>query len=141
MQFLHRIYKANLKFGPVYLSKIDISDGFYQIAVRTEDGPKLDVLFPTREDEPPLVGIPLVLPMGWCESPPSFFIATETTCDEAKYNIEIRERWESTKIFHHLDVVSKTQPQPSPDQLPSRSKRVSPKSHPAAASRRTTYTG
>ena len=44
---LQRIYKANPKFGPVYLSKIDISDGFYRIAVRTEDVSKLDVLFPT----------------------------------------------------------------------------------------------
>ena len=61
--------KANPKFGPgvyIYLSKkIDISDGFYRIAVRTEDAPELAVLFPTRDGEPPLVGIHLVLPMGW----------------------------------------------------------------------------
>ena len=113
---LQRIYKANPKFGPVYLSKIDISDGFYRIAVRTEDAPKLAVLFPTREGEPPLVGIPLVLPMGWCESPPSFCVATETTCDEAKDNIENTVRWESTKRPHRLDVISESQAQPSPAQ-------------------------
>ena len=52
--------------------EIDIPDGFYRIAVRTEDASKLDVLFPTRDGEPPLV-----LPMGRCESPPSFCVATK----------------------------------------------------------------
>ena len=53
---LQRIYKANSKFGHVYLSKIDISDGFYRIVMSTEDAAKLAVLFSTRDGEPPLVG-------------------------------------------------------------------------------------
>ena len=64
------------------------------------------MLFPTRDGEPPLVGIHTVLPIGWCESPSSFYVATETTYDEAKDNIENRARWESTKISHRMDVVS-----------------------------------
>jgi len=50
------------------------------------------LVLPTRYSEPSLVGILLVLPMGWCESPPSFRVATETICDEAKDNIENRAR-------------------------------------------------
>ena len=113
---LQRIYKANPKFGPVYLSEIDISDGFYRIAVHTEDAPKLAVLFPTRDGESPLVSIPLVLPMGWCEYPPSFCVATETMCDEVKDNIENRARWESNR--QKCPIIWTSSPSPSPSPVP-----------------------
>ena len=82
-RILHRIHHANPKLGPVYLSKIDISDGFYCIWVRASDIPKLAVAFPARENEEQLVALPLTLPMGWKESPPWFCTATETVADLA----------------------------------------------------------
>jgi hypothetical protein len=73
---------ADPRWGPVYLCKVDISDGFYRIGVRIEDIPKLGVILPTSSsDETQLVAFPLVLPMGWKSSPPFFCAVTETIAD------------------------------------------------------------
>jgi hypothetical protein len=58
-----RVYA--IRSGPVYLFKIDISDGFYRISIRSEDVPKLAIMFPTGKGEERLIVQPLVLPMGW----------------------------------------------------------------------------
>ena len=55
---LDQIHHANAHFGPVYLSKIDLPNGFYRLRLRPEDTLQLAVLFPSRPGEPPLVGIP-----------------------------------------------------------------------------------
>jgi hypothetical protein len=65
LRILQTIARSNLRLGPVLLSKIDISDGFYRIAIRSEDVPKLAVMFSTEPGEEQLIGLPLVLPMGW----------------------------------------------------------------------------
>ena len=71
-RLLQRIYRANDVLGPVYMLKIDLSDGFYCLWLRSEDTLKLAALFPSRPGEEPLVRIPLINPMGWCSSPPNF---------------------------------------------------------------------
>jgi hypothetical protein len=90
MQFGHDLWRilkhlkhSNPNRAPVYMSKIDIADGFYRIWVRATDVPKLGVLFPSRPGDIPLVGFPLALPMGWKESPKIFTAATETVADLA----------------------------------------------------------
>jgi hypothetical protein len=45
---LKAIAIANPNLGPVYLSKVDIADGFYRIWGRSADVAKLGVLLPTR---------------------------------------------------------------------------------------------
>jgi hypothetical protein len=60
----------------------DISDGFYRVGVRIEDIPKLGVILPPSPvDKAQLVAFPLVLPMGWKNSPPFFCAVTETIAD------------------------------------------------------------
>ena len=71
-RLLHKIHRANPDFGLTYLSKNDISDGFYRLWLHPEDTIKLAVLFPSRDGEPPLIGIPLTNPMGLKKSPPEF---------------------------------------------------------------------
>lgn len=90
MQFgraLHRILSSILhadpRFGHIYLSKVDISDGFYRIWLLPQDIPRLGVVFPTLPGEPKLVAFPLTLPMGWVASAPYFCAATETITDLA----------------------------------------------------------
>ena len=61
--------------------KLDISDGFYRIALNVNDIPKLGVAFPTPPGHEPLIAFPLVLPMGWKNSPPIFSTATKTIAD------------------------------------------------------------
>jgi len=51
---LQKIHEKDLKFGPVYISKIVIADGFYCLGLQPRDTLKLGVLFPTRPGEPPI---------------------------------------------------------------------------------------
>jgi hypothetical protein len=64
-RILRTIARADPCLGPVYLSTIDIANGFYRIGVRVQDIPKLGVLFPACDGEEQLTGIPLRLPMDW----------------------------------------------------------------------------
>jgi hypothetical protein len=82
-RILRHILLANPHIGPVYLMKVDLADGFYRIDLAPDDAPKLAVVFPTLPGQEPLVAIPLVLPMGWKNSPPIFSTATETVADIA----------------------------------------------------------
>ena len=78
---LQVIVTADPTLGPVFLSKIDLSDGFYRVRLRDMDIPTLGVAFPTGPGEIPLVAFPLALPMGWTESPPYFCSVTESLVD------------------------------------------------------------
>ena len=87
-RLLRKILLADPKLGPTYISKLDISDGFYRVNLNIDDIPKLGVVFPTKPGEQPLVALPLVLPMGWSASPPCFGAATETSTDMANYDLQ-----------------------------------------------------
>ena len=52
-------YKSDPKLGPIYLSKLDISDGFYRVNLAIDDIPKMGVVFPVKDGEEPLVAFPL----------------------------------------------------------------------------------
>jgi hypothetical protein len=83
LRILQQIARSDPRLGPVYLSKIDIADGFYRIAIRPDDIPKLTIMCPTRDGEEQLINLPLVLPMGWKQFPHLFTPATETIADLA----------------------------------------------------------
>ena len=82
-RILQRIQAANPRYGPVYMSKIDVADAFYRINLNPADSIQMGVLFPTKKGERKLIGFPLVLPMGWVESPPVFCAGTKTIADLA----------------------------------------------------------
>ena len=82
-RILREILMADPRYGPVELMKIDLSDGFYRVDLNVGDVPKLGVVFPTEPGEEQLVAFPLVLPMGWTNSPPHFSSFTETITDLA----------------------------------------------------------
>ena len=50
-RLLTKIHNANPRFGPVYLSTVDIADGFYRLNLRAQDALRLGVIFPTRPGE------------------------------------------------------------------------------------------
>jgi hypothetical protein len=104
-QILETILNANPCYGPIYLIKVDIADGFYCVWVNTSDIPKLGVIFPPLPNSEPLVAFPLVLPMGWTESPPYFCAATETFVDLANQQAE-----RTHPPPHRLDSVADTAP-------------------------------
>ncbi len=82
-RILHEILFANPAHGPVHMIKLDISDGFYRIGLNIDDILKLGVFFPMLPGDKPLIAFPLVLPMGWTNSPPIFSTAMETIADIA----------------------------------------------------------
>ena len=98
-RFLRELLLCDPKHGPPKMLKLDISDGFYRLDVAPADCPKLGVVFPSRRGQPPLVAIPLVLPMGWKNSPPFFSAATETAADLANAAIQSQ----STPAPHPLE--------------------------------------
>ncbi|KAL3809642.1 hypothetical protein ACHAXA_003728, partial [Cyclostephanos tholiformis] len=123
-RILREILLANPAFGPVYLIKLDISDGFYRIALAVNDIPKLGVAFPTPTGDDPLVAFPLVLPMGWKNSPPIFSTATETIADLTN----TRLRTITLPPPHHLDNLAEhiTSQPPFPP-LPSVNRSTAPR--------------
>jgi hypothetical protein len=74
-QCLQTIVDANPKHEPVKMIKVDIADAFYQIWLHVHGIPKQVVSLPVLHGKEPLLAIPLVLPMGWMESPPYFCAA------------------------------------------------------------------
>ena len=110
-RLLQRIHRANDVFGPVYMSKINLSDGFYRLWLRPEDTMKLVVLFPLRLGEVPLVRMPLTNLMGWCSSPPNFSACTETVADLANASLENLSKQATARMSpHRLDTISKKTP-------------------------------
>jgi hypothetical protein len=103
-RILRNIVEANPSHGPVYLLKIDIADGFYRIWLNEHDILSLAVSLPPLHGDTPLVALPLVLPMGWTESPPYFTTATETVADLANQRVGVRQTTDCRcwLLHHHL---------------------------------------
>ncbi|KAK1732369.1 hypothetical protein QTG54_016948 [Skeletonema marinoi] len=123
-RILREILLADPSLGPVEMLKVDISDGFYRINLNIEDIPKLGVAFPTQPGEEKLVALPLVLPMGWKNSPPVFVTATETIADLT--NQRLRSRIEPRP--HALDEAAEAVPSPAPPTCPCAPKILRPPS-------------
>ncbi len=103
---LGAILDAPPEHGPCYLIKIDLSDGFYRVPVRSEDVPTLGVVLPSEQPtENPWIAFPLVLPMGWRESPPHFTSLTETITDLANQWIDV---WDPP--LHPLEAAASSPP-------------------------------
>lgn len=127
-RILREVLLADPKHGLVELMKVDISDGFYRVNLALDDIAKLGVVFPVRDGQRPLVAFPLVLPMGWVNSPPIFCAATETAADIANANLQDTMR----SSPHSLDTMAA--PMDDDDEIEQRtgSDIVKPFSSPAA---------
>ena len=81
---LKQILVADTALGPVFMSKVDLSDAYMRVWVRLEDVPTLTfvVLWHPCDTEP-LIGMHLSLPMGYVESVPAFCCETEMVTDLA----------------------------------------------------------
>ena len=118
-RYLRRIVLADPRFGPVKMIKVDLSDGFYRIWVRSDDVPKLGMAFPSPADDP-LIAFPLALPMGWTNSPPLFTAVTETIADVTNQRLLKQRKVPSP---HQLEVTANSPPN-DPLTLPPTASRV-----------------
>ena len=110
-RLLFQIHRADRRWGPVYIAKDDVSDGFYNVCVNVNGVKKFGVILPTPEGQEPLILFFLALPMGWVSSPPWFCAASETVADLA--NARIKANWKPPA--HRLDTVAET---PTPTTRP-----------------------
>ena len=69
--------------GPVYVLKSNVSNGSYQILLQPGYAPKLVLVFPSAVNGYEMEAIPLTLSMVWKNSPPIFYMATETVANLA----------------------------------------------------------
>ena len=84
---------TNPRNGKCYAYKVDISDGFYRVPLTPSASLRLGVVLPPLTGTEPLIAFPLVLPMGWAESPPFFCEFTETACDLTNRDFHLRRRY------------------------------------------------
>ena len=88
--------------GPVYMLKANDSNGFYCIVLRPADAPKIGLIFAMDDRDKPLVATTQTVTMGWKNSSPLIYTATETVIDLANralhahaplwpYNLDDRE--------------------------------------------------
>jgi hypothetical protein len=113
IRIMQAVLFASEEHGPIYLLKVDLSDGFYRVNVDANDIPRLGVALPKlHHHDPFLVAFPLVLPMGWTESPPHFTSATETIVDLAN---QWAPTWDPPR--HPLETLAATPPPPFGDRI------------------------
>jgi len=112
LRILWKIITSNPAFGPIYIIKLDLANGFYRIHLVPQHIPSLGVAFPTRKGEPPLVAFLLALPMGWTSSLPLFCTATETVADLTNQALRI----DLMAAPHHLEQAADPLP-PNEHQL------------------------
>jgi uncharacterized Zn-finger protein len=79
------------------------------------DIPYLGVVFPQSGDEESLLGPPLVLPMGWVNSPAYFTVSTENACDLANEKLNAVTSFPS----HCLAKVAESYPSANPQEVTS----------------------
>ena len=144
-RYLREILLADPELGPIYMLKLDIADGFYRIALNIDDIPKLGVVFPTNPGEEPLVALPLVLPMGWKNSPPAFCVATETAADLANNAINSDAQPNPHPLNAHAAALddspsTPTAPAPFPTAAPSITTALPPPLPPATTHANTSVT-
>jgi hypothetical protein len=114
-QILQAIVNADPVFGPVQMIKVDITDSFYRVWLNVHDIPRLAVALTALHGGEPLLAPPLVLPMGWTESPPYFCTDTETIADVT--NRYLANHWKPPT--HCLETVANTLAITNADATPS----------------------
>ena len=97
-RILQLMYNADPRHGPIYMMKVDIADGFYRVGMAPEEVPSLGLHLSPGPDRKTLVAFPLVLPMGWVESPPQFCAVKETVADLA--NTTLSEKTPRLRTLH-----------------------------------------
>ena len=108
-RIIQKTADADPRHGMVNLSKYDLADAFMRVGLSPSMILKLAVAVPTTSpDEDPLIAVPMVLPMGWMESPPTFCTVTETIADLA--NAKIAQGYIPAP-YHRHEAIANTTPE------------------------------
>jgi hypothetical protein len=110
-RIIDKAARADPAHGPIHLSKYDLADAFMRVSLSPATILRLAVAVPVLPGEEPLVAVPLVLLMGWLESPPTFCTVTETIADLANKKIVSGYL---PKPQHRHEALANTRPNISP---------------------------
>jgi hypothetical protein len=111
-RIIQKAAEANPRHGIVNLSKYNLADAFMRVGLAPSMILKLAVAVSTTlPDEDPLIAVPMVLSMGWMESPPAFCTVTETIADLA--NAKIAQGYIPAPYHCHEAVVNTMPEQPT----------------------------
>lgn len=80
-RLLQKLHRADTRRGRIYISKTDIADAFMRVWIQAGSIPTLGAILPLSDGEEPLIAFPMILPMGWIESPNYLCAVTETIAD------------------------------------------------------------
>jgi hypothetical protein len=111
LRFLQRLERADTRRGTIKLAKTDISDAFMRVWISLETIPCLGAILPSYPDEEPLIAFPMILPMGWVDSPNYLCAVTETIADLANARFATNDLSPPT---HRLNATARTLPEPLP---------------------------
>jgi hypothetical protein len=103
-RFLQRLQRADTRQGVIRLAKTDISDAFMRVWLDLATIPSMGALLPTYPGEEPMVAFPMILPMGWVDSPNYLCAITETIADLANARLAMNQ----LSMSHHLNTTART---------------------------------
>jgi hypothetical protein len=109
-RFLQHLERADTRRGPIYLSKTDVADAFMRVWIALESIPVLGAILPSYPGEEPIIAFPMILPMGWVDSPNFLCALTETIADLTNHRTAALEL---ATTVHHLDAAASTAPPPT----------------------------
>jgi hypothetical protein len=92
------------------MTKVNLADGFYCVWIKASNMIKLDVSFPILDGKESVIAFPIVLPMGWTNSPPWFSGTTEMIANIANKRIA---KWHNSPVYC-LEAQASTAPEPMP---------------------------
>ena len=112
VRIIQKAAEANPQHGIVNLGKYFLADAFMRVSLAPSMILKLAVAVPTTlPDKDPLIAVPMVLHMGWMESPPAFCKVTETIADLA--NTKIAQGYILAPYHCHKAVANTMPKQPT----------------------------
>ena len=83
-----------------------------RIRLQLHSIPIIGALLPALDGEEPMAGFPMILPMGWIDSPQFLCSVTETIADLANSKLASPHHW--SKQPHRLDGLADSCPQDLP---------------------------
>jgi hypothetical protein len=108
LQILQQLHRADTRDDTIYLSKTDIADAFMRVGIWAPTIPIRGALLPILPVEEPLVAFPLILPMGWVESPQYLCAVSETIADIANMRLQANDASVPT---HRLEAFANSRPE------------------------------
>jgi hypothetical protein len=111
LQFLQRLECADTRQGTIKLAKKDILGAFMRVWISLATIPCLGAILPSYPNKEPLIAFPMILPMGWVDSPNYLCAITETIADLANARLATNNLSPPT---HRLNETARTLPESRP---------------------------